>query len=188
MYELIKIDCTKEVPTVSARELYGVLGIEKRFSAWFKVNSQDFIQNEDYFNPYFEVRVQKEGNRTISREVDDCDLSVDMAKHICLMSHTPKGKECRQLLIELEKAWNTPEQAMARALKIAEQSINKFKLENTTLSKENDLLAAKHLKWDGRNFINAAVRKYAGCVCSGSFSNAWIAFKKKNYYTSIVLI
>lgn len=52
MYELIKIDYTKEVPTVSARELYGVLGIEKRFSAWFKVNRQDFIQNEDYSNPY----------------------------------------------------------------------------------------------------------------------------------------
>lgn len=72
-------------PKVSARELHKALGIEKRFSAWFDVNSQGFICGEDYSNPYLEVRVQKEGSRDVQREVEDYDLSVDMAKHICLI-------------------------------------------------------------------------------------------------------
>lgn len=126
----IKYSDTDE-PKVSARELHKALEIEKRFSAWFETNSQGFVIGEDYSNPYLEVRVQKEGNREVQRGIEDYDLSVDMAKHICLMSRTDKGKQCRQYLIDLEKAWNTPEQVMARALKIANKSIEDLKIKIT---------------------------------------------------------
>ena len=106
MNELITVNF--DTQTVSARELHKTLGIEKRFSAWFETNSQGFVEGEDYSKPYLKVRVQNEGGREVQREVEDYDLSVDMAKHICLMSRTEKGKQCRQYLIDLEKAWNTP--------------------------------------------------------------------------------
>lgn len=131
MNELITVNF--DTQTVSARELHKALGIEKRFSAWFETNSQGFVEGEDYSKPYLKVRVQNEGNREVQREVEDYDLSVDMAKHICLMSRTDKGKKCRQYLIDLEKAWNTPEQVFARALKMADQTINKLKSENHAL-------------------------------------------------------
>ena len=135
MNELIPINYDGEQPTVSARELHKSLEISKRFSAWFETNSQGFIENEDYTSVLTGTEVQNNGGVQI-RELQDYSLSVDMAKHICLMSRTEKGKECRQYLIDLEKAWNTPEQVFARALKMADQTIAKLKDSVKSLSTE----------------------------------------------------
>lgn len=135
MNGLISINYDGEQPTVSARELHKSLEISKRFSAWFETNSQGFIENEDYTSVLTGTEVQNNGGVQI-RELQDYSLSVDMAKHICLMSRTEKGKECRQYLIDLEKAWNTPEQVFARALKMADRTIAKLKDTNKSLAEK----------------------------------------------------
>ena len=123
MNELFAINTDGNEPTVSARDLYKALGIRKRFSEWFEKNSQGFIENEDFTSVLSGTVV----NNGAKRELQDYQLSTDMAKHICLMSRTDKGRECRQRLIDLEKAWNTPEQVMARALKMAGKTIDSLK-------------------------------------------------------------
>lgn len=122
MNELIKINYETEQPTVSARELHKALSIEKRFSAWFETNSQGFVEGEDFTSVLIGTEVPNNGGFQ-HRELQDYKLSVDMAKHICLMSRTEKGKQCRQYLIDIEKVWNTPELVMARGLKAAQQMI-----------------------------------------------------------------
>ena len=121
MDELITVNF--DTQTVSARELHEKLNIEKRFSAWFETNSKGFVEGEDFTSVLSGTVV----NNGAQRELQDYAVSVDMAKHICLMSRTEVGKRCRQYLIDLEKAWNTPEQIFARALKLADQTISRLK-------------------------------------------------------------
>ena len=126
MNDLLKVNYETEEPTVSARDLHEALEIEKRFSAWFETNSQGFTEGEDYTSVLLGTAVQNNGGLQF-RDMQDFNLSIDMAKHMGLISRTEKGKEIRQYFIDLEKAWNTPDQVMARALKLADKTIDGLK-------------------------------------------------------------
>lgn len=144
MNELIRINYETEQPTVSARDLHEKLNIEKRFSAWFEANSKGFINGEDFTSVLIGTEVQNNGGVQM-RKLQDYNLSIDMAKHICLMSRTEKGRECRQYFIDLEKAWNTPEQIMARALKMADAEMEKLKSDNQYLIADNERMKPKEI-------------------------------------------
>lgn len=45
---LIRITYDNDRPTVSARELYKTLEVERRFSVWFETNSQGFVEGDDF--------------------------------------------------------------------------------------------------------------------------------------------
>lgn len=141
MNVLIPINYDGEQPTVSARALHTGLEISRRFSVWFETNSQGFVENEDYTSVLSGTVV----NNGAHREIQDYSLSVDMAKHICLMSRTEKGKQIRQYFIDLEKAWNTPEQIMARALKVADKRIESLKQDNVLLAQDVERMRPKEI-------------------------------------------
>lgn len=131
MRELITVDF--DTQTVSARELHKVLEIKYDFTRWVNSNFKEFVENVDFSGGHIDVSSNQYGG---IQTVVDYNLSVDMAKHLCLMSKTEKGKMCRQYLIDLEKVWNTPEQVMARALKLADMTISKLTQEKKALEQE----------------------------------------------------
>ena len=141
MNNLLATQMLNEMQTVSARELHKALGIKKRFSEWFETNSSGFIESEDFTSVLSGTVV----NNGATRELQDYNLSLDMAKHICLMSRTEQGKRCRQYLIDLEKAWNTPEQVFARALKMAERKIEELNKNNIALLEDVSRMKPKEI-------------------------------------------
>lgn len=137
MTELIKVTYDNDRLVVSARELHDFLEVGADYRHWFpRMCEYGFTARVD-FNPVKIDRVQMEGNRTVNREVDDAALTIDMAKEICMIQRSEKGKQARQYFIQLEKDWNSPEKVMARALDIAHKQLAQLKGENVKLLNEN---------------------------------------------------
>lgn len=126
---LIPINVSKnDEQYVSGRALHMFLEIETPYPKWFsRMCEYGFTENLD-FKADKNVRVQLEGSRNVSREVIDHNLTIEMAKQLCMLARNDKGREAREYFIAVEKDWNSPEKVMSRALKIANNVINEQKV------------------------------------------------------------
>ena len=121
MNDLIKIQ-TNETgeQLISGRNLYDFLEIETPYTIWFKrMLEYGFLENQDF--------ITKMLKSTGGRPSEDHILKLDMAKELAMLSRNEKGKQARKYFIEIEKAWNSPEKIMARALQIANKTIETYK-------------------------------------------------------------
>lgn len=123
MNELINITYHNDRPTVSARELHKFLEASERFGSWFERMAQyGMEEGVDYVGC-------KVFNTLAHQELQDYQLTIETAKEICMLQRNEKGKVARQYFIQLEKDWNSPEKVMARALRIAEETIQRLNVD-----------------------------------------------------------
>lgn len=123
MNELVKVNYESDRPTVSARELYEFLEAGTKFQDWFpRMCGYGFTEGAD-FNPLKIENVPSQ-NRERTYSLMDYQLTVDMAKELCMIQRNEKGKQARAYFIQLEKDWNSPEKVMARALQIANNKLH----------------------------------------------------------------
>ena len=141
MEEIIKINYESEQPTVSARELYEGLEIKSNFTTWFDRMCEYGFTELDFKKCFPNLESGCNGGQNMV----DYEISIDMAKQICMIQRTDKGKQYRQYFLDLEKAWNTPEQVMARALKIANNEIDKLKADNRVLIADTERMKPKEI-------------------------------------------
>lgn len=101
MNEILKVDF--DTQTVSARELHKQVGSTERFSTWFERQLQyGFVENEDYTTVKVLTEVQNNGG-VQQRELIDHNLTVDMAKQICMVQKNDRAKKVRHTLLTLKK-------------------------------------------------------------------------------------
>ena len=111
--------------------------IETRYNDWFpRMCEYGFVEGRD-FNLLKNEQVQIEGGRAVKRKLLDHQLTIDMAKEICMIQRSEVGKRCREYFLEIEKKWNNPEAVLARALLLANQQLQLAKGENTKLLETN---------------------------------------------------
>ena len=105
-----------EINSVNAREIYDYLGLAKgQFSRWIKtaIEKYDFIQNEDFLS----IDTDVEG-------VKDYIVTLDMAKELCMVSNTEKGKEARKYFIEFEKQGKTLINQQSQEIRLLQGMLN----------------------------------------------------------------
>lgn len=139
--ELMKINYESDNPTVSARELHEGLEIKSNFTTWFDRMCEYGFTELDFKKCFPNLESGCNGGQNMV----DYEISIDMAKQICMIQRTEKGKQYRQYFLDLEKAWNTPEQVMARALKIANSEIEKLKADNRVPIEDTERMKPKEI-------------------------------------------
>lgn len=121
---------------VSGRELHEFLEVKTAYKDWFpRMAEYGFNEGQDFCS--------KMSESTGGRPGTDHSMTITMAKELCMLQRTDKGKQARQYFLQLEQAWNTPEMIMSRALKMADQTINGLKADNVKLTVQNTIMAPK---------------------------------------------
>lgn len=175
MNELFNATTNGDKLTLSARELHKELNITGRFSRWFgQVSEYGFEENVDYTGVKNRTEVQNNGGIQI-RELQDYQITLDMAKEITMLQRNEKGKQIRKKLIELEKAWNSPEKVMARALDIAHKTIANLQIENEEM-KPKTLFADTVAASDSSILVGqeAKLISQSGCKMGQNRFFAWL--------------
>lgn len=146
MNELIRMDGASEFP-VSGRELHERLGIETPYHKWFPRMCEYGFEDGKDFQEVSDKIVQ---NPLGGRPTTDHQLTLSMAKELCMIQRTEQGREVRRYLIRVEEAWNSPDAIMARALTIANDRVKeltgqvlKLEASNSELTVQTQIMRPK---------------------------------------------
>lgn len=182
MTELIKVNYDNaDRPTVSGRELWEALEVETPYTQWFKRMSEyGFSENVDF--ALVSQKCETNNPRNPYTTKTDHQLTIPMAKELCMLQRTDKGKQMRQYFIAVEEQWNSPDAIMARALQLSNAKLKEMQITVSTLTVENQIMKPKAEYFDelvDRNLLTG-IRETAGEL--GVKQNQFVAFLLEKKY------
>lgn len=154
---LIPISYESTNPTVSARDLYEALKVATPYRDWFpRMCRYGFVEGKDFRS------ILRESNG--GRPSLDHEITIAMAKELCMLQRSAMGRKFRQYFINVEQAWNSPDQIMERALQIAHQRSIDAQRRIMALSEENESLGIA---------LNTALQFYTVAKYNKTFGMHW---------------
>ena len=84
-----------------------------------------FVEGKDFRS--------KMSESTGGRPAVDHQITIAMAKELCMIQRSDIGRKFRQYFITVEEQWNSPEAVMARALHFANRQLELVQKQNTEL-------------------------------------------------------
>ena len=195
MNELIRIDNDNKV---SGRELHDFLEVGRDFTNWMKqMIGYGFNEHADY-----EVYAKNGENPSGGRPSVDYSMTIEMAKEICMLQRTEKGKQARQYFIECEKRLKGQKPmsqleilaGATQALLDQQREIDRIKMANEKQEKEMKVLNSRVdtmngvcITGDKQQKLNQMIRLYA--TRNGlQYSEGWHKFRQSyntGYHTNI---
>jgi phage anti-repressor protein/phage antirepressor YoqD-like protein len=174
--ELLQPDKLLNGEKVDARTLWASLESRQEFANWIKNRLADFIEGTDYTS--FNLKVKREigaGDEVFDKVVKNPSggrpqtnylLTLNTAKHICLLERSEPGRKIRQYLIEVEKLWKmrpttkvvgaiTDLEAAEMLLKSAEHFKTRFEQEQKLRAEAESRLAIAEPKAETLDKITA---------------------------------
>lgn len=110
---------------VDGRQLHMFLGVETPYKKWFdRMSEYGFEENKDFWTKLSKTSSTEQGGRPQTNHL----LTLDMAKELAMLQRINKGKKARQYFLQVERDWNSPEKVMARALSIAQKTLEETKI------------------------------------------------------------
>ena len=133
MNELIPIQDNDGAQAVMGRDLHKFLEVKTPYDKWMpRMVEYGFIAGQDFSTKMSET--SPAGGRPRADHI----VSLDMAKEISMIQRSEKGKQARQYFIECERrakepAQLSPEELMARAIKVADNTIKELEAKTREL-------------------------------------------------------
>lgn len=182
MNDLIQIHYDNaDRPTVSGRELWEALEVETPYTQWFKRMSEyGFSENVDFVLVSQKCETNNPKNPYTTKT--DHQLTIPMAKELCMLQRTDKGKQMRQYFIAVEAQWNSPDAIMARALQLSSAKLKEMQITVSALTVENQIMKPKAEYFDelvDRNLLTG-IRETAGEL--GVKQSQFVAFLLEKKY------
>lgn len=130
-----------ERPTVSGRELHEFLGVKTPYKQWFDhMVEYGFSEGESYC-----TILCNRSDGLAGKPRTDHQLTIPMAKELCMIQRNERGKQARQYFLKVEEQWNSPEAVMRRAVLIAQRKNDQLKAENKLLAADNERMKPKEI-------------------------------------------
>ncbi len=154
---LIPVNYESPNPTVSARDLHQALQVATRYNDWFpQMSAYGFVEGKDFY--------LKSSKSTGGRPSLDHEITIAMAKELCMLQRSAMGRKFRKYFIGIEEAWSSPDQIMERALQIAHQRSVEAQRRILALSEENESLEVA---------LNMSLQFYTVAKYNKTFCMGW---------------
>ena len=136
MDELIKVNYENvDRPTVSGRELWEALEVGTPYHKWIaRMCEYGFSENVDFVT--VDKKVRRADGAEMPQTQHDHQITIPMAKELCMLQRTEKGQFWRQYFIGVEEKWNSPEAIMARALQLSNVKMKQLETTVSDLQKQ----------------------------------------------------
>jgi anti-repressor protein len=123
--ELINIIYHNDIQVVDARSLHEVLESKQQFTDWIKnrIEKYDFEEGKSYF-----INLCNRSDGLSGKPRQEYLLTISTAKEIAMVENSEMGRKIRLYFIQIEQRYiaeqNNPEIVLAKALIVANQTIN----------------------------------------------------------------